>query len=234
MSIKLNDAQLTMLSVASQREDRCLAPPPSLRSAQMAKTSNKLIAAGLVREVKAKPSAPVWRRDGETGSAYALKLTSAGIKASAAEDDRVMEEQVVSADDAALPRTRAAAQMAITNKERRSLSARAPSVATSSGPTPTAPPSAPAARAQGEPRPNSKIAAVIAMLTRPDGATLAEMVAATGWLPHTTRAALTGLRKRGYAIAIDRSDRQRGSVYRADPKPQAEDSAAPATAPKAA
>ena len=36
--------------------------------------------------------------------------------------------------------------------------------------------------------------------TRPFG----ELVAATGWLPHTTRAALTGLRKRGYAVGIDR------------------------------
>ena len=37
---------------------------------------------------------------------------------------------------------------------------------------------------------------------------------ATGWLAHTTRAALTGLRKRGYAVAIDRSDDKRGSFYR--------------------
>ena len=35
--------------------------------------------------------------------------------------------------------------------------------------------------------------------------TLAELIAATGWLPHTTRAALTGLRKRGYAVGIDRA-----------------------------
>jgi hypothetical protein len=32
-------------------------------------------------------------------------------------------------------------------------------------------------------------------------ATPIEMVEATGWLPHTTRAALTGLRKKGHAIA---------------------------------
>jgi hypothetical protein len=32
------------------------------------------------------------------------------------------------------------------------------------------------------------------------------MVAATGWLPHTTRAALTGLRKKGYAIDSDKID----------------------------
>jgi hypothetical protein len=38
------------------------------------------------------------------------------------------------------------------------------------------------------------------------------LVAATGWLPHTTRAALTGLRKRGYAIERERSEKG-GSLY---------------------
>lgn len=46
----------------------------------------------------------------------------------------------------------------------------------------------------------SKIAAVVALLERPEGATIADMVEATGWLPHTTRAALTGLKKKGYEI----------------------------------
>jgi hypothetical protein len=53
----------------------------------------------------------------------------------------------------------------------------------------------------GTPRTGSKSAAVIALLHREQGATLSEMVEATGWLPHTTRAALTGLRKKGHAIA---------------------------------
>ena len=46
----------------------------------------------------------------------------------------------------------------------------------------------------------TKSAAVIALLSREDGATLDEMIAATGWLPHTTRAALTGLKKKGHVI----------------------------------
>jgi hypothetical protein len=52
------------------------------------------------------------------------------------------------------------------------------------------------------------------MLLLDHGATIEELMAATGWLAHTTRAALTGLRKRGYAVAIDRSDDKRGSFYR--------------------
>ena len=63
------------------------------------------------------------------------------------------------------------------------------------------------------PRGGSKLARVIALLERDHGATIEELIAATGWLAHTTRAALTGLRKRGYAVAIDRSDDKRGSFY---------------------
>jgi hypothetical protein len=48
--------------------------------------------------------------------------------------------------------------------------------------------------------PTSKIAQVISMLQRSDGATVMELVTMTGWLPHTTRAALTGLRKKGYIL----------------------------------
>jgi hypothetical protein len=38
------------------------------------------------------------------------------------------------------------------------------------------------------------------LLAREEGATLNEMIAATGWLPHTTRAALTAFRKQGFAL----------------------------------
>lgn len=52
-----------------------------------------------------------------------------------------------------------------------------------------------------------------ALLLRDEGVTLKQMIAATGWLPHTTRAALTGLRKKGYAIDSDKVDGVR--TYRA-------------------
>lgn len=41
---------------------------------------------------------------------------------------------------------------------------------------------------------------VIALLKRKGGATLEEMVQATGWLPHTARAAMTGFKKKGHTI----------------------------------
>lgn len=46
----------------------------------------------------------------------------------------------------------------------------------------------------------SKIDQVIALLRRPEGATMNELTSATDWLPHSTRAVLTGLRKKGNHI----------------------------------
>jgi hypothetical protein len=51
------------------------------------------------------------------------------------------------------------------------------------------------------------------LLVRDEGATLDQMVAVTGWLPHTTRAALTGLKKKGYALSSDKVEGVR--TYRA-------------------
>ena len=45
---------------------------------------------------------------------------------------------------------------------------------------------------------------MLELLRREQGTMLADLVAATGWLPHTTRAALTGLRKKGHAVERDR------------------------------
>lgn len=52
----------------------------------------------------------------------------------------------------------------------------------------------------------SKKDQVIALLQREGGASLEDMIAATGWLPHTTRAMLTGLRKKGYALDKQKVD----------------------------
>jgi hypothetical protein len=51
----------------------------------------------------------------------------------------------------------------------------------------------------------TKTAQILALLSRSGGATLAELIDATSWLPHTTRAALTGLRKKGHNIERTKS-----------------------------
>ena len=59
-----------------------------------------------------------------------------------------------------------------------------------------------------EPRAN-KSDLVIGLLKRAGGATLDEMVGATGWLPHTTRAALTGLKKKGHLVVSEKTENVR-------------------------
>ncbi|MCJ2011556.1 DUF3489 domain-containing protein [Methylobacterium sp. J-076] len=49
-------------------------------------------------------------------------------------------------------------------------------------------------------RPNKK-ALVLTLLARDEGATLAELIGATSWLPHTTRAALSRIRSSGQPLA---------------------------------
>jgi predicted ArsR family transcriptional regulator len=59
----------------------------------------------------------------------------------------------------------------------------------------------------------TKRAQIIGLLQRRRGASLTELTEATGWQPHSIRAALTGLRKQN--MNVDRMrDKQGGSVYR--------------------
>ena len=56
------------------------------------------------------------------------------------------------------------------------------------------------------PKARTKQSQVLDLLSRNEGALLSEIVAATGWLPHTARAALTGLKKKGHIITRGKRD----------------------------
>ncbi len=68
-------------------------------------------------------------------------------------------------------------------------------------------------------RPGTKQAQIIAMLQRPEGATVAEIVAATSWQAHTARGAISGAikKKLGLPIAAEKVE-GRGTVYRLSPQ----------------
>ena len=73
----------------------------------------------------------------------------------------------------------------------------------------------PSSEANAKPDPvraGTKSARVIELLSRKEGATIADLIEATGWLPHTTRAALTGLKKKGHAVVREAIDGV--SIYR--------------------
>src|SRR5215207_7717836 len=76
------------------------------------------------------------------------------------------------------------------------------------------------ASSEAGPREGSKKALVLSLLSRPQGATIDDLLSATGWLPHTTRAALTGLRKQGYEFAKSKNAKGE-TVYRTEKTPKA-------------
>jgi hypothetical protein len=182
-----------MLSAAAQRADLCLTAPNKLKGAILAKVSDKLMKFGLVREVRAKAGAPVWRR-GNAGRSYALKLTTSGLKAIAVDDGL---------NEARAPREAPQPQ---SNPD--ATRASGTDIVDEHAKTPM-------------PRAGSKLARVIDLLRRSDGATISNLAEATGWLPHTTRAALTGLRKRGYTVIRERISAG-NSVYRISEAPAGE------------
>ena len=55
-------------------------------------------------------------------------------------------------------------------------------------------------------RAGTKQATLVDMMRTTAGTSIAQMGTKTGWQPHSVRAALTGLRKRGFAITRERSD----------------------------
>lgn len=59
----------------------------------------------------------------------------------------------------------------------------------------------------------TKLETILKHLGHKNGATLQALEKATGWQPHSVRAALTGLRKKGNAIERAK-DGKGGTVYR--------------------
>jgi Protein of unknown function (DUF3489) len=60
----------------------------------------------------------------------------------------------------------------------------------------------------------SKQDEVIAMLRRPEGATVDEVVSATGWQRHTVRGVFSGTLKKKLALTLASAKEERGRVYR--------------------
>lgn len=63
-------------------------------------------------------------------------------------------------------------------------------------------------------RENTKQAQIIAMLQRPEGATISQIVEATGWQPHTVRGTFAGAFKKKLGLTLSSSKDEHGQrVY---------------------
>jgi hypothetical protein len=200
---KLSDTQLIVLSSATKHDEGLATLPANLNAAAAMKVASSLIAKGLAREIRAKADAPVWHENDD--GRFALKITRAGRAAIGVEDE---EAQGAAPESAAptQPRSKKSGSKAAGKKDAQKTFA-TPRKGRKDKPANDGK-SSPA-----DVRAGSKQAKIVDLMKRAKGATLDELVEATDWLPHTMRAALTGLRKRG--LGVERvKDEGRASVYR--------------------
>jgi Protein of unknown function (DUF3489) len=105
-STVLTDTQRFVLSCAAQRHDGAATLPEGLTERAAQKLAATLVERELVREIRAKPRMPVWRRS-EEGRSQALIITKVARAAIEVEDDRESEgaQASTSTDKAASARS---------------------------------------------------------------------------------------------------------------------------------
>jgi hypothetical protein len=181
--MKLSDTQLLILSSASQRTDHAALLPANLKGSAAKKVVDRLLNEKLLQELRAKDDMPVWRR-GDDDRPYSLRITKAGLRA-------IEVEEVAEAPDnntAADPNEVAAPDVSTQAK-----SSERPGRAKRLGAKKTAAVSAKATKASSDQvNPDSKQDRIVALLQRPEGATLDVLVKETQWQKHSVRGFLAG------------------------------------------
>ena len=189
---KLSDTQALILSAAAQRDNRIALPlPDSLRGGAAAKVVGAMIAKGFLEEVPADiRKGEPVWRGSDDGHGLTLIATDAGLAAIGIEPE--------DADSGPVGVTGAQNEVS------------PPDTTTAADP-------APQARTLRE---GTKQALLIEMLKRPSGATIDEIVTATGWQSHTVRGAMAGALKKklGLTITSEKVD-GRGRIYKIEETP---------------
>jgi Protein of unknown function (DUF3489) len=193
---KLSDTQAVILSAASQRADGAVLPLPEtlkIKGGAVDKVLGSLKAKGLIAH-----------QDAPCGDdPPPLRITRAGLEAIGVETEDNASEGATPRDtdatsaeagpqavDAAAPVTEAAAATPAKTKAKAAK-------AKSTKPEKAAPPDKPT------PRAGTKQAQMIDLLKRPEGATVEQIAAATGWQHHTIRGAISGALKKKLGLTVE-------------------------------
>jgi len=208
--MKLSDTHLVLLSAAAKRDNHALELPADMEPAAAEKLVSKLAGAGLIEEIEATGELPVWRRVDDTS--FALRITDEGLNAIGVDEGVATSASPdVPLLEAARPRKQKNTASP-TPKGTRPRKSKADPAKGANRKAVRASKRKTTARKSASPS-GTKLEEVKTLLLRKRGATIKEMMHATSWLPHTTRAVLTGLRKRGFGVERE-AVKDKPSVYR--------------------
>ena len=205
--LRLSNAALILLGAAAGRADGSLPPPPAsclARGKALERVLGSLLKAGLVYEVPVAAEQQAWRMN-ETGQGVGLAITDAGRRAigmpeAQSKGSAAAEGPTGKARAPGKPRLATRGHAAAVSPSVSEVSATANTRAGSVGPE--------------QPR-QTKQTRLIGLLSEPGGQSVAVLGEALGWLPHTVRAALTGLRQKGFTLTKSK-DEAGTTVYRLD------------------
>jgi hypothetical protein len=199
---KLSDTQLVILSAAAQRADLSVLPLPeslNLKGGALNKVMDSLRKRGLIRDLGGDggPERVVITSEGMSAIGVEAEdedaPTPADTDATPAEGDGAVDTSTPAAD------ADSAATPAESKPTRGKGKARAGKTATVTG----KPEASGEPAAKPTPRTGTKQARMIEMLKRPDGATVEQIAAATGWQHHTIRGAISGALKKKLGLTVE-------------------------------
>jgi len=199
---RLSDTQLVILGAAAQRADLAVLPLPEtlkLKGGALNKVMDSLRNKGLIRviETDGRPQRVVLTSEGMAAIGVARDeqedqtgAASADTGATAANTAPTPADAGVQAVDGPVP---AAEADGAATPAKRKAKAKAKAAKPAKG--------APAAKPT--PRTGTKQALMIDLLKRPEGATVEQIAAATGWQRHTIRGAISGALKKKLGLTVE-------------------------------
>jgi hypothetical protein len=196
---KLNDTELVVLAAAAKRDNGSILPlPKRLKLAEDATTRvlGSLVKKKLAAELPATRDTAVWR-DSKDGEPIMLAGTKAGLRAIGIEPSGDGKAGEVTDKKS---QQRPAKEPTLTQSRKRSRAHKEQGKRDS--------PST-------ETRADTKQAQIINLLRRSKGASIEQMMEATGWQAHSVRGVMSGTLKKklGLGIASEKTE-NRGRIYR--------------------